>query len=84
MVECQVNQTLIETLRKLWTARPQEEKHRRPFYVGVRLGNLVADHPHTLSLFSSLETESQRRRLTSTIRRTFSSVGREKRHLMTT
>jgi DNA polymerase-4 len=67
VIECQDNQTLIEALQKLWAARPQDEKHRRPFYVGVWLGNLVPDHLHTLSLFSSLETESKRNRLTSTM-----------------
>jgi DNA polymerase-4 len=67
VIECQDNQTLIETLQKLWAARPQDERHRRPFYVGVWLGNLVPDHLHTLSLFSSLETESKRTRLTSTM-----------------
>jgi DNA polymerase IV len=67
VIECQDNQTLIETLQKLWAARPQGEKHRRPFYVGVWLGNLVPDHLHTLSLFSSLETELKRHRLTRTM-----------------
>ncbi|MGA7525355.1 MAG: DNA polymerase [Acidobacteriaceae bacterium] len=67
VIECQDNQTLIEVLQKLWVARPQDEKHRRPFYVGVWLGNLVPDHLHTLSLFSSLETETKRSRLTSTM-----------------
>jgi DNA polymerase IV len=67
VIECQDNQTLIEALRKLWAARPQDEQHRRPFYVGIWLGNLVPDHLHTLSLFSSLETESKRNRLTSTM-----------------
>jgi DNA polymerase-4 len=40
-------------------------QHRTPFYVGVGLGNLVPNHLHTLSLFSSLEPESKRNRLTS-------------------
>jgi DNA polymerase-4 len=67
VIECQDNQTLIEALRKLWSARPQDEKHRKPFYIGVWLGNLVPDHLHTLSLFSALESESKRTRLTSTM-----------------
>jgi DNA polymerase-4 len=67
VIECQDNQTLIEVLQKLWAARPQDEKHTKPFYVGVWLGNLVPDHLHTLSLFSSLETETKRSRLTSTM-----------------
>ena len=65
VIECQDNQTLIEALQKLWAARPQDEKHRKPFYVGVWLGNLVPDHLHTLSLFSNLETETKRVRLTN-------------------
>lgn len=67
VVECQDNQTLVEALRKLWAARPQDEKHRKPFFVGVWLGNLVPDHLHTLSLFDNLEAESRRNRLTSTM-----------------
>lgn len=67
VIECQDNQTLIEALQKLWAARPQDEKHRKPFFIGVWLGNLVPDHLHTLSLFSGLESESKRSRLTSTM-----------------
>jgi DNA polymerase IV len=67
VIECQDNQTLIEALRKLWATRPRDEQHRRPFYIGVWLGNLVPDHLHTLSLFSGLEAESKRTRLTSTM-----------------
>jgi DNA polymerase-4 len=67
VIECQDNQTLIEALGKLWAARPQDEKHRKPFFIGVWLGNLVPDHLHTLSLFSNLEIESRRTRLTSTM-----------------
>lgn len=67
VVECQDNQTLVETLQKLWAARPQDEKHRKPFFIGVWLGNLVPDALHTLSLFENLEAESKRTRLTSTM-----------------
>ena len=67
VIECQDNQTLIETLTKLWAARPQDQKHHKPFFIGVWLGNLVPDHLHTLSLFAGLETESKRTRLTSTM-----------------
>lgn len=67
IIECQDNQTLIEAFQKLWIARPQDAKHRKPFYVGVWLGNLVPDHLHTLSLFSGLETESKRSRLATTM-----------------
>jgi len=67
VIECQDSQTLIEVLQKLWAERPTDEKHRRPFYVGVWLGELVPDHLHTLSLFSGLEGESKRARLTTTM-----------------
>ncbi|MGC2298133.1 MAG: DNA polymerase [Acidobacteriaceae bacterium] len=67
VIECQDNQTLIEALQKLWGARPQDDKHRKPFFIGVWLGDLVPDHLHTLSLFSGLESESKRSRLTSTM-----------------
>jgi DNA polymerase-4 len=46
---------------------PQDAQHRKPFYVGVWLGNLVPDHLHTLNLFSGLESESRRTRLSSTM-----------------
>lgn len=67
VIECQDNQTLVETLQKLWAARPTDPRHRKPFYVGVWLGNLVPDHLHTLDLFGNLEKESRRTRLTSAI-----------------
>src|SRR5271165_4835299 len=67
VIECQDNQTLVEALVKLWKLRPQGAQHQKPFYVGVWLGNLVPDHLHTLSLFSGLESESRRTRLSSTM-----------------
>jgi DNA polymerase-4 len=67
IIECQDNQTLVEALTKLWALRPQDAQHQKPFYVGVWLGNLVPDHLHTLNLFSGLETESRRTRLTTTM-----------------
>jgi DNA polymerase-4 len=67
VIECQDNQTLVEALVKLWKLRPQGPQHQKPFYVGVWLGNLVPDHLHTLSLFSGLESESRRTRLSSTM-----------------
>ena len=63
VIECQDNQTLVEALRKLWEGRPRSQYHEKPFYVGVWLGNLVPDHLHTLSLFSGLESENRRTRL---------------------
>jgi DNA polymerase-4 len=67
VIECQDNQTLVEALCKLWAELPPGELYQKPFYVGVWLGNLVPDHLHTLSLFSSLETESRRTRLSTTM-----------------
>ncbi len=64
VIECQDSRTLVEALGKLWAARPQGVLHQKPFYVGVHLGSLVPDHLHTLSLFSGLETETRRSRLT--------------------
>ena len=37
--------------------------------MGVSLGNLVPDHLHTLSLFSALEEEGKRTRLSTTMDR---------------
>lgn len=67
VVECQDNQTLVEALRRLWSELPQGEALQKPFFIGVWLGNLVPDHLHTLSLFSSLESESRRTRLSTTM-----------------
>jgi DNA polymerase IV len=67
IIECQDNQTLVEALTKLWALRPQDAQHQKPFYVGVWLGNLVPDHLHTLNLFSGLESESRRTRLSTTM-----------------
>ena len=67
VIECQDNQTLVEALCKLWAELPVGELYQKPFYVGVWLGNLVPDHLHTLSLFSNLETESRRTRLSTTM-----------------
>lgn len=67
VIECQDNQTLVEALVKLWALRPQGDLYQKPFYVGVWLGNLVPDHLHTLSLFSRLESETRRTRLSITM-----------------
>lgn len=75
MVECQDHQTLIETLRLLWSARPTGPRYAKPFYVGVWLGNLVPDSLHTLSLFGATEEESRRTELTSTIDRVNQKYG---------
>ena len=65
LIECQDNQTLIEGLQKLWSHRPKGAGFEKPFFVGVALGNLVPDHLHTLSLFSGLESESRRARIST-------------------
>ena len=67
VVECQDNQTLVEALVKLWDGMPAGEQYQKPFFVGVWLGNLVPEYLHTLSLFSGLEEESRRTRLSSTM-----------------
>jgi len=65
VVECQDSQTLVEALCRLWERCPRGPRYAKPFYVGVWLGNLVPDHLHTLDLFSSLEGETRRTRLTT-------------------
>jgi DNA polymerase-4 len=67
VIECQDNQTLVEALCKLWSEMPQDAALQKPFFVGVWLGNLVPDHLHTLSLFSNLECEARRTRLSTTM-----------------
>ncbi len=72
VIECQDNQTLVETLKKLWARRPRDtepsqSQYDKPFYVGIWLGELVPDHLHTLSLFGELESEAKRTRLSSTM-----------------
>lgn len=67
LIECQDNQTLVEGLQKLWAERPQGPTFQKPFFIGVALSNLVPEHLHTLSLFSGLETEARRTRLTTTM-----------------
>jgi hypothetical protein len=67
VIESQDGQTLVDALVKLWAERPQGPQYQKPLYVGVRLGDLVPDHLHTLSLFSGLAGESRLARLSSTI-----------------
>ncbi len=69
LVECQDNQTLVEAFKKLWQERPDGPAHQKPFFIGVTLGELVPDHLHTLSLFSGLEGEQRRTKLSSTMDR---------------
>jgi len=67
VIECQDSQTLVEALKKLWALRPLGPEYQKPFHVGVWLGDLVPNHLHTLDLFSGLEAESRRSRLSSTM-----------------
>ena len=67
LLECQDNQTLLEGLQRLWQQSPAGKSQKKPFFVGVTLGNLVPDHLHTLSLFSGLEEETKRTRLSTTM-----------------
>ena len=67
LLECQDNQTLLEGLQRLWNQSPAGKGQKKPFFVGVTLGNLVPDHLHTLSLFSGLEEEAKRTRLSNTM-----------------
>src|ERR1700723_2242988 len=69
LLECQDNQTLLEGLQHLWSQSPADKGQKKPFFVGVSLGNLVPDHLHTLSLFSGLEEEGKRTRLSTTMDR---------------
>jgi DNA polymerase-4 len=69
LLECQDNQTLVEGLQRLWSQSPAGQSQKKPFFVGVSLGNLVPDHLHTLSLFSGLEEEGKRTRLSTTMDR---------------
>lgn len=67
LLECQDNQTLVEGLQKLWAQRPVGTDFEKPFFIGVTLSELVPDQLHTLSLFSSLEPELRRNRISSTM-----------------
>jgi DNA polymerase IV len=69
LLECQDNQTLLEGLQRLWNQSPAGQGQKKPFFVGVSLGNLIPDHLHTLSLFSGLEEEAKRTRLSTTMDR---------------
>lgn len=67
LVECQDNLTLLEGLQRLWKQCPGGGHYQKPFFVGVALGNLVPDHLHTLDLFSGLEEQGRRTRLSRTM-----------------
>jgi DNA polymerase IV len=75
LLECQDNQTLVEGLQRLWAQSPPAVESKKPYFVGVTLGNLVPDHLHTLSLFSGLEEEGKRTRLSTTMDRVNDKYG---------
>jgi DNA polymerase-4 len=78
LIECQDNQTLIEGLQRAWKEAPSGARYRQPFFVGVSLGELVPEHLHTLSLFSGLEEERRRARLSDTMDLVNSKYGTNK------
>jgi DNA polymerase IV len=67
LIECQDNQTLLEGLQRVWKQNPGGPEYQKPFFVGVALSNLVPDHLHTLDLFSGLEEQGKRTRLSRTM-----------------
>jgi DNA polymerase IV len=67
LVECQDNMTLLEGLQRVWKQSPTGGEYNKPFFVGVALHNLVPDHLHTLDLFSGLEEQGKRTRLSRTM-----------------
>jgi DNA polymerase-4 len=75
LLECQDNQTLVEGLQRLWAQSPPAREQRKPYFVGVTLGDLIPDHLHTLSLFSGLEEEGKRTRLSTTMDRVNDKYG---------
>jgi len=63
LTECQDNQTLIASLRRLWESQPKTAESAHPYFIGVNLGGLVPDRLHSLGLFDSLEGEQSRAKL---------------------
>lgn len=61
--ECQDSDSLIHALRRLWDSRPRGPAYEKPYFIGVQLSELVPDPVHTLNLFSELDGEVRRRRL---------------------
>jgi DNA polymerase-4 len=43
--------TLLDALRGIWAQRPQDVDHRKPFFVGVTLRNLIPESEHQAMLF---------------------------------
>jgi DNA polymerase-4 len=49
--DCRDTLSLLEVLRKLWAQRPRSDRHRRPFFVGVTLRELIPESEHQATLF---------------------------------
>ena len=56
--------TLLEALQGCWAQRPQGPEHRRPFFVGVTLRNLIPDEEMQAMLF---EEPGNRNQLSATM-----------------
>ena len=65
--ECQDNSTLIAALKQLWESRPSGPQNEPPYFIGVRLNELVPGRLHSLNLFENLEGERDRKRLLETM-----------------
>jgi DNA polymerase-4 len=56
--------TLLEALQGCWAQRPQGPEHRRPFFVGVTLRNLIPEEEMQAMLF---EEPGNRNQLSATM-----------------
>ncbi len=63
--ECQDNDSLVRALRRLWDSRPHGMAYEKPYFISVQLAELVPEPLHTLNLFSELDGEVRRRRLSA-------------------
>lgn len=63
--ECQDSETLIHALKKLWESRPRGPEYERPYFIGVQLSELVPSPLHTLGLFSELDGDQRRAKLSA-------------------
>jgi DNA polymerase-4 len=65
--ECQDNQTLIASLRRLWESQPAGQASATPYFIGVHLNGLVPDRLHSLNLFEGTEDAQSRTKLLETM-----------------
>ena len=49
--ECQDTLSLLDVLRKVWAKRPQGGLHKKPFFVGITLRDLLPESEHQATLF---------------------------------